>query len=54
LDILELDIEILVHGMKLASQCHIVLELHRHFLSLKLLEERVEELVGRVGGRNTG
>ena len=48
MDVLELDVEILVHRMQRASQCHLILELDAHLTAYKTLEQREEVLVGSI------
>lgn len=42
--ILELDIEVLINGVKGSSDSQIVLQLHRHFSSHQVFEIRKEQL----------
>ena len=42
--VLELDIEVLINGVKGSSDCQIILQLHRHFSSHQVLEIRKEQL----------
>lgn len=42
--VLELDIEVLINGVKGSSDCQIILQLHCHFSSHQVLEIRKEQL----------
>jgi len=44
-DIVELDVEELVHRVQLATDAQVVLQLHNHLLVNQRLEKRVEQLV---------